>query len=101
MPPNRPRVALPTSLAVRVVAIVIALAGVAVAARTTFTSAAWIGRVFPGFMLLDNRVIASVGLAHWTGTAIPDLYQNEVLAVGDRPVQSTPDAYATVAAYEP
>jgi hypothetical protein len=30
-------------------------------------------------MLLDNRVIASVGLADWTGTAIPDLFQSEVV----------------------
>src|SRR6185369_6913765 len=103
MPPNRPRLAttLPTPTAVRVLAAVIALAGLAVAARATYTSVGWIGRVFPGFVLLDNRVIASVGLAHWTGTALPDLYQNEVLAVGDRPVHSTPETYAAVQAYEP
>jgi signal transduction histidine kinase len=88
-------------MAVRIVAAALALVGLAVAARTTHTSAQWIGRVFPGFMILDNRVIASVGLAHWTGTAIPDLYQNEVLAVGGQPVASTPAAYAMVAAHEP
>src|SRR5262249_26282244 len=102
MPPNRPRLAttLPTPTAVRVLAAAIALAGLAVAARATYTSLAWVGRVFPGFVILDNRVIASVGLAHWTGNAIPDLYQNEVLAVGDRAVHSTPEAYAAVRAYE-
>ena len=29
------------------------------------TSAAWIGRTFPGFLVLENRVVASAGLAHW------------------------------------
>jgi signal transduction histidine kinase len=103
MPPNRPRLATtpPTPTSVRVLAVVIAVAGVAVAARATLTSTAWVGRVFPGFVMLDNRVIASVGLAHWTGTAVPDLYQNEVLAVGDRAIGSTPEAYAAVATYEP
>ncbi len=90
-----------TPTAVRVVALAIALVGIGVAIRTTLTSTAWIGRVFPGFVLLDNRVIASVGLAHWSGTGIPDLYQSEVVAVGDRPIHSTPEAYAAVATHAP
>ena len=92
---------LPAPMAVRVVAAALALVGLAVAARTTHTSIQWIGRVFPGFVILDNRVIASVGLAHWTGTVAPDLYQNEVLAVDGQPIAATPEAYALVAAREP
>src|SRR6185436_10995784 len=84
-----------------VVALVIALAGCGIAFRTTMTSLAWIDRVFPGFMLLDNRVVASVGLADWTGTSVPELYQSEVIAVQGRPVHSTPEVYAAVRAYPP
>lgn len=57
---------LQTPTAVPIMAILLALAGVAVAVRTTMTSAAWEGQVFPGFVLLHNRVNASVGLAHWS-----------------------------------
>jgi signal transduction histidine kinase len=88
-------------MAVRAVALAFLLVGLALAIRTTTTSIAWIGRVFPGFVLLDNRVIASVGLAHWTGTAVPDLFQNELVAIDDRPIGSTPEAYAIVSAKAP
>jgi len=88
-------------MAVRATALAFLLVGLALAIRTTTTSIEWIGRVFPGFVLLDNRVIASVGLAHWTGTAVPELYQNEVVAIDDRPIGSTPEAYALVAAKAP
>ncbi len=103
MPANGARVGtlLHTPMAVRAIALAILVFGLAVAVRTTTTSIDWIGRVFPGFVLLDNRVIASVGLAHWTGTAVPELYQNEVVAIDDRPIGSTPEAYALVAAKTP
>ncbi len=98
---TRSATTLPTLTGVRLVALALAVAGIVVAVRTTVTSTAWIGRVFPGFMILDNRVIASVGLAHWRSTTLPDIYQNEVLAVNDRPVASPQDAYAQVAAKAP
>jgi hypothetical protein len=83
------------------VALAIAVTGGAIAIRTTLTSAEWVGEAFPGFVLLDNRVVASVGLAHWTGTTVPDLYQSEVLAVDGRPVSSTPGVYAAVREHPP
>jgi signal transduction histidine kinase len=86
---------------VRLGALAIALIGLALATRTTVTSLGWVGRVFPGFVLLDNRVIASVGLAHWSGSAIPGLYQSELLLVNGRRAGSTADAYATVAKLPP
>jgi signal transduction histidine kinase len=92
--------AIPTMLRARpgvwLVALAISAAAGAIAVRTTMTSLDWIGRVFPGFALLDNRVIASVGLAHWSGTTMPDLYQSEVLVVQGRPVNATPEIYAAV-----
>src|SRR5262249_28942534 len=47
--PTTPR----ASRAVRLGAIAIGLLAVGLATRTTITSAAWVGRVFPGFFLLD------------------------------------------------
>jgi len=87
--------------AVRHGAIAIGLLAVALGTRTTITSAAWVGRTFPGFMLIDNRVIASVGLAHWHGTQVPDLYQSQVLAVDGRPMATPGDVYAAVGARPP
>ena len=85
--PTTPR----ASRAVRLGAIAVGLLAVALATRTTLTSAAWVGRVFPGFFLLDNRVVASVGLAHWPGATVPGLYQSQVVAVDDRPVTRAAD----------
>ena len=79
---------------VRLSAIVIGLIGVALATRCTITSTRWVGRTFPGFLLLDNRVIASIGLAHWNGRG--DLYQQQVMAVDGHPVSSAVEAYSHV-----
>ena len=89
------------SAAVRLGAIAIGLAAIVLATRTTITSSAWVGRVFPGFVLLDNRVIASVGLANWSGTSVPGLYQSQVVAVDGVAVGSAAEAYARVAALPP
>ena len=95
--PTTPRARTATRLA----ALVIGLAAITVATRTTITSSEWIGRPFPGFMLIDNRVIASIGLAHWSGTFVPGLYQSEVLMVEGRAVRSTADIYAQVRSAPP
>jgi len=38
------------------------------AVSCALTSSRWIGRPFAGFLLLENRVVASAGLAQWPGT---------------------------------
>jgi signal transduction histidine kinase len=91
--PTTPR----ASTAVRVRATVLGLAAILLATRTTVTSSAWVGKPFPGFMILDNRVVASIGLAHWPGASVPGLYQSEVVAVDGRPIASASAAYAYVA----
>lgn len=91
--PTTPR----ASRAVRAGAVALGLAATLLATRTTITSGAWVGQPFPGFMLLDNRVVASVGLANWSGAAVPDLYQSQVVAVDGRPVRSASEVYAHVA----
>ncbi len=81
---------------IRAVALAIGLAAILLATRTTITSSEWIGRPFPGFMLLDNRVVASVGLAHWTGASVPGLYQSAIVAVNGETVRSASEVYARV-----
>src|SRR5438552_16966028 len=87
----------PRASTARLGAIAIGLAGIVLATRTTITSSAWVGSVFPGFVLLDNRVIASVGLANWSGTSAPGLSQSRLIAVTGSAVGSAAEAYARVA----
>jgi signal transduction histidine kinase len=87
--------------AVRMGAIAVGLAAVALGTVTTVTSLAWVGRVFPGFLLLDNRVIASIDLPHWPGVQVSGLYQSQVVAVDGRPVASAQEVYAHVRALPP
>ncbi len=66
----------------------IAAAGVAivVAAWVLIGSLTWIGRPFPGFLVLDNGVVASAGLTRWPATAGGAIYQQHVVAVDGVPV---------------
>src|SRR3989442_5077747 len=86
---------------VRIAATAIALAAVALASRTTLTSTDWIGRVFPGFVLLDNRVVASIGLAHWSGTGVGGLHHSEGVVLGRAPGCSAPGSYTPGATHPP
>ena len=40
-----------------------------------------VGKSFPGFLVLGNRVIASVGLSIWPATAGGEIFQHEVVAI--------------------
>jgi signal transduction histidine kinase len=92
--PTTPR----PSGAARAGAIAMGLATLLLAIRVTITSSAWVGSPFPGFMVLDNRVIASVGLAGWPGGQIPGLYQSQIVSVNGRAVTSAAEIRAAVAA---
>jgi len=87
--------------AVRLGAIAIGLAAVLLATLTTVASCRWVGQVFPGFLLLDNRVIASISLPHWPGATVQDLYQSQVVGVGGRVVSTAAEVYAAAAAAGP
>jgi signal transduction histidine kinase len=95
--PTTPR----ASRVVRLFAIAIGVAGVALATRTTISSSQWVGRPFPGFVVLDNRVIASVGLGHWSESRIAGLYQSEVVAVDGEAITTTAQLYDRVRARAP
>ncbi len=68
--------------------LLIACAGLTlfIAVAVSASSLSWIGRTFPGFLVLDNRVVASAGLAHWPATLSGTLYQRELLAVDGQPL---------------
>ena len=75
---------------------------VAIAVGVFVDSYAWINRTFPGFFLMANRVVPSVGLAHWTGLRQQtSIYQRQVVRVDGRPVSSARDVYDIVAAASP
>ncbi len=86
------------SRSVRLTAIVVGVIAALLATTTVVTSVRWIGLPFPGFMLLDNRVIASIGLAHWPVSLHPDLYQNQVVAVQGTNADSATQVYALIRA---
>src|SRR5262245_53735804 len=87
--------------AVQAVATILVLVAVVLATRTTITSLDWVGTVFPGFMLLDNRVVASVGLARWSGSEVAGLYQSEIIAVDGQAVGDSAEIYARIRARSP
>jgi signal transduction histidine kinase len=86
---------------VRLAVVIIGLAGIALATRTTITSSHWVGRVFPGFFVMPNRVIPSIGLAQWTGASVPDLYQSEIIAVNGERGLTAGQIYHRIAATAP
>lgn len=77
----------------------IAAASLVLAAVVGVTEArGWIGKTFPGFLVLENRVVASAGLSHWPAIAGGEIYQHEIVAVDGRPLRSASELGALVAA---
>ena len=81
---------LPSSIAVLALLLCVGIVGVTGAAS-------WIGKPFPGFLVLENRVVASVGLSLWPATADGEIYQHQVVQVGDAVVESPHSLHAVVA----
>lgn len=58
----------------------------------------WIGRVFPGFFVMPNRVVPSAGLPDWAGVSRGQpLYQQVLIAIGDVPATTARAAYDAAA----
>jgi len=70
------------------VLLVAAALALLVAGSGAVSSLRWIGSVFPGFLVLENRVVASAGLAAWPGVRDGEIFQHEVVAVDGRPLAS-------------
>ena len=81
---------------------VIALVAVVALATTVVVGLAatvWIGRPFPGFFVLDNGVVASIGRPSWPASRNA-IYQHVVATIDDAPVQNGADVYGPVAAQQ-
>ena len=79
-----------------------AMIAVVVAVGVLVNSYAWVDRTFPGFFLMANRVVPSVGLTHWTGLQqATSIYQRQVVRLDGRPVASAREVYDAVAAAPP
>ena len=57
-------------------------------------STTWIGRTFPGFFVMANRVVPSIALAEWAGGGPSRIFQHAVVEVDDRPVDDSAAVYA-------
>ncbi len=89
-----------TRSSTRLYRVILALAaGSAIAATLAIGAAAhgWVGSTFPGFFVLSNRVVPSIGLTGWSGTRDGAVYQRIVVAVDGAPVTSPHDVYQRVA----
>jgi len=51
-------------------------------------STRWIGRTFPGFLVMANRVVASVSLPDWLDVDSASVFQHQILAVDGVAVES-------------
>ncbi len=83
---------------VRTAATLMVAAMALLAVATTRAGLAWVGRPFPGFFLLRNRVVASISLPGWPAAVSSDVFQSTVIAVDGTPVTSAEDVYARVRA---
>ncbi len=81
----------------RAALIAAALAAVAVTTVIGLGTGSWIGKTFPGFFVLANRVIPSVGRVAWSGSRDSAIYQRTVIAVDGKHILSNAEAYQYVA----
>ncbi len=75
-----------------------ALTALVVAAMVGAGAAHWIGQSFPGFFVLPNRVVPSIGREDWSSTRDGTIFQRTIVAVDGRRVADSADAYRAVAA---
>ena len=80
-------------------ALVLGLAVCGLAVVASLDAVGWRGRTFPGFLVLPNRLVPVASLPGWPTGEAPALA--EVLAVDGRPVTTSADVYAHVAARPP
>lgn len=61
----------------------------------------WVGKIFPGFLLMDNRVVPAAGLPYWEGLRGGDIFLRELVAVEGRPVDSAQGLSETLQSSDP
>lgn len=78
-----------------------ACTAVAVTAIVAITAGGWVGKSFPGFFVLPNRIIPSVSRDVWSASNDGTIYQRTVVAIDGKPITGNVDAYHDVAAQPP
>ncbi len=73
----------------------------AIFAACLLNALAWVERPFPGFLVLENGIVVSIGRAEWTHTRYRSLPFARVLAVDGRPVAGGREVQAYVRAVGP
>ncbi len=73
------------------VVIVLATGSIGLVEATT-----WVGKAFPGFLVLQNRVVASAGLQRWPATEGGEIYQFEVVGIDGRVLRDVAEVHAHV-----
>ena len=63
------------------------------------SSASWVGTTFPGFLVLENRVVASAGLQRWPATRDGAIYQREVISIDGSRIASVESIQRAVSHY--
>jgi hypothetical protein len=84
-------------LALRAMLLAAAAAVVVIVTTIGIAAADWIDRPFPGFFVLENRVIPSIGLPHWSASRAGGLYQLAVVAIDGAAITDGAGVYETVA----
>ncbi len=86
---------------VRAAVVGLAIAAALLLVAVTVDSTAWLGRTFPGFFVMVNRVVPSVALPSWAGGEPTRLFQHEIVAVDGVAVGDAEAVYALVGARPP
>jgi hypothetical protein len=74
---------------------------IALIVMLAFGASRWIGRTFPGFFLLGNRVVASIAAPGWAVARDGAVYQSVVVAVDGRPARAASDVYQELSQRSP
>ncbi|MEO6027852.1 MAG: hypothetical protein ABIR79_13385 [Candidatus Binatia bacterium] len=78
-----------------------ACTAVAVTVIIGLAATTWIGKSFPGFFVLPNRVIPSVGREVWPASGDGALYQRTIVAIDGKAIATNTDAYHEVGVEPP
>jgi signal transduction histidine kinase len=86
----------------RLLAAACAVPAAFLALTVVVTSLGWLHGTFPGFFVMANRVVPSIGLPHWSiGGRERALYQHQIAAVDGIPVATADELYARIRATPP
>lgn len=85
----------------RLAAVAMGLVAIVIGTLATLSSLRWIGRTFPGFFVVEDRLVPAIGLPHWTASEVRDLYLSQVVGVDGAPVAEEQEIYDRAAETSP